>query len=156
MKIMVIYDSAYGNTEKIAIKIAEALGSNGEVSIFKLGMGRVERLNGLDLLVVGCPTQRLNMTDAMKAFLSAIPNQELSGAKVAAFDTRLTEAKIKSTPILPFFVKKFGYAAEKIAKELEKKGGQLAVPAIGFYVEDTEGPLVSGELERAEEWAKTL
>ena len=50
----------------------------------------------------------------------------------------------------------FGYAAKPIADRLEKKGGQLAVPPEGFYVTDTEGPLVEGELERAAEWARKI
>ena len=46
------------------------------------------------------------------------------------------------------FVKIFGYAAKPIADRLTKKGGNLAVPAEGFYVGGTEGPLLEGELER--------
>ena len=37
-----------------------------------------------------------------------------------------------------------------------KKGGELAVPAEGFYVGDTEGPLLEDELERAAEWARKI
>ena len=75
---------------------------------------------------------------------------------MAAFDTRLTQGNIDATPVLPFFVKLFGYAAEPIAKELQKKGGVLVLPPEGFYVEGTEGPLVQGELERAATWAGKL
>jgi flavodoxin I len=54
------------------------------------------------------------------------------------------------------FVRIFGYAAQPITDRLEKKGGELVVPAEGFYVADTEGPLLEGELERAAEWAKEI
>ena len=56
----------------------------------------------------------------------------------------------------PEFVKLFGYAAEPIAARLEKKGGELAVPPEPFYVGGTEGPLLEGELERAEDWARQI
>jgi hypothetical protein len=49
-----------------------------------------------------------------------------------------------------------GYAAPRIARALEKKGGNLAAPPEGFFVEDKEGPLKAGELERAAGWAKEL
>lgn len=58
--------------------------------------------------------------------------------------------------ILNFFVKLFGYAARPIADRLIKKGGELAMPPEGFYVEDTEGPLKEGELERATEWVRQI
>jgi hypothetical protein len=53
-------------------------------------------------------------------------------------------------------VKTGGYAASRIADRLKKAGGNLIVPPEGFYVEDTEGPLKAGELERAASWATSL
>jgi hypothetical protein len=50
----------------------------------------------------------------------------------------------------------FGYAAKPISDRLEKKGGELAVPPEGFYVDGTEGPLTEGELERAADWARQI
>ena len=52
--------------------------------------------------------------------------------------------------------KRMGYADAVIAKLLVKKGGQLLEPTQGFFVEESEGPLEDGELERAAEWAKKL
>jgi flavodoxin I len=154
MKALVVYDSAYGNTEKIAQAIGQALGSPGEVEIVRAGNAKPEHLAGLTLLVVGSPTQRLRPLPAATGFLKGIPPHGLQGVKVAAFDTRMTVADIEKIPILAFVVKTFGgYAAPIIAKHLAKKGGQLAVPPEGFYVAGGEGPLVEGELERAAAWA---
>ena len=44
----------------------------------------------------------------------------------------------------------------KLHLALEKKGGELVIPPEGFYVGDTEGPLLEGELERAADWAKQI
>jgi flavodoxin len=156
MKSIVIYDSLYGNTEQIAQSINGALGTQGETTILRVGDIKMELLAGLDLLIIGSPTQKFKSTDGMKDFLSLLPRNALKGIKVAAFDTRLTQSKIAGTPILPHFVKIFGYAAESIAKALQKKGGELVIPPEGFYVKDTEGPLVEGELERAAAWALKL
>jgi flavodoxin len=57
MKTLVIYDSVYGNTEKIAQAIAEELLAQGEVTIRRVGEVSLEQLSRIDLLVVGSPTQ---------------------------------------------------------------------------------------------------
>ncbi len=156
MKSVVIYDSQYGNTEKVARAIADVLARHGEVTVLKVGQARPEMLAGMDLVVVGSPTQQFRATAAMRDFLKAIPRGSLQGIHVAAFDTRLTQAFIDKHPPLPFFERIFGYAAERIAKALKRKGGKLLLPGQAFYVEDTEGPLSEGELQRAEDWAQKL
>jgi len=156
MKAIVVYDSAFGNTEKVAQAIGQAIGSPEEVETVRVGNVRPEQLAGLTLLIVGSPTQKFSPLGTITRFLKGIPNDSLKGIKVAAFDTRATVEAIESVGILAFFVKIFGYAAEPIAKRLQKKGGELVIAPEGFYVSDTEGPLVEGELERAIEWAKKI
>ena len=153
MKALVVYDSAYGNTEKIAQAIAQALGAPENATVARVGNVRLEQLAGLTLLVVGSPTQKFRPLGTITGFLKGIPNDGLKGVQVAAFDTRITQSKVDEIRILAFFVKIFGYAAEPIAARLVKKGGKLAVAPEGFYVADTEGPLLAGELERAADWA---
>jgi flavodoxin I len=156
MKAMIVYDSAFGNTEKIAQAIGQALGSPEDVEVVHVGNVKPEQLAGLTLLIVGSPTQKFSPTSATSSFLKRIPTNGLKSIKVAAFDTRFTVSEIDKVRILAFFVKIFGYAAEPIAARLEKKGGELAVPPEGFYVGATEGPLLEGELERAAEWARQI
>ncbi len=156
MKALVVYDSAYGNTEKVAQAIGQALGPAEDVQVVRVGETSPEQLAGLTLLVVGSPTQKFSPLGTTTSFLKSIPDSGLRGVKVAAFDTRFPQSKIEEVGILAFFVRIFGYAAEPIAKRLQKKGGQLAVPPEGFYVSDTEGPLVEGELERAADWARQI
>jgi flavodoxin I len=156
MKTMIVYDSLYGNTEKIAQIVGNTIRKQGEVEVIRVGNMKLNMLSGAELLVVGSPTQKFRPTDAMRIFLKNIPQNGLKGVKVAVFDTRLTQSEIEKTPPLPFFVKIFGYAAERMVKILKIKGGSLVVPGEGFLVEGTKGPLVPGEEQRAEEWAKKL
>jgi flavodoxin len=156
MKAMVVYDSMYGNTGKIAEAVGKALGPQEDVQVVRVGDARPEQLAGVTLLIVGSPTQKFSPTGATTRFLKGIPKNGLAGVKVAAFDTRFPESKVDEVGILAFFVRIFGYAAEPIAGRLEKKGGDLAIPPEGFYVGDTEGPLLEGELERAAEWARQI
>lgn len=152
MKALVVYDSIYGNTEKVAQAIGGALGPQAEVKVLRVGDARPEHVAGLDLLVAGAPTHGSMPSPAMKAWLKALAPTSLQGVKVAAFDTRMAVSEIKPA-IAAFFVKLFGYAAPAIANSLTKHGGTLVIPAEGFFVKDTQGPLKDGEIERAAAWA---
>jgi flavodoxin len=159
MKSLVIYDSAFGNTEQIAQAVGSALGSHEEVNVLQVSAVELDQFMGLELLILGSPTQRFRPTPAISNLLNGIPQNSLKGVQVAAFDTRLTMSEINETPVLAFFVRISGesaYAAKHIANRLKKKGGQLSVPPEGFYVDGMKGPLVQGELTRAADWAKHI
>ena len=155
MKALVIYDSVFGNTEKIARAIADGLGSGADVEVLQAEQASPDLLHGVDLLVVGSPTRGFRPTEALAGLLKRIPAKALQGMKVAAFDTRFKADEIDSVGVR-FIVKTGGYAAKRIADQLKRAGGSLIVPPEGFYVEDTEGPLKPGELERATSWAKAF
>ena len=155
MKVFVIYDSVFGNTEKIAQTIGAALARDNDVQIKPVGEVEAGYEQGLEMLVVGSPTRSFRPTEAVTNFLKAMPKNLLKNTQVAAFDTRLALETIDSSA-LRFIVDKGGYAAKTIAKELEKKGGYLLVPPEGFLVTGEQGPLKEGELERAAKWGETL
>lgn len=154
MKVVVIYDSVFGNTEKIARAVADTLQPAGEVVVSRVKDARPEQLQGAGLVVVGSPTRAFRPTPALHHFLDSITRDSLKGIKVAAFDTRADINDIKG--LLKFMVKTGGWAATRIAAALQKKGGNLIVPPEGFIVKGEKGPLADGELERATGWAKTL
>lgn len=144
MKTLIVYDSFYGNTEKIARAIGGAIA--GEVKVLRPGEVDPSELQSVDLLVVGSPTQGGRPTKAVQDLLNKLPEPVVRGINVAAFDTRF------STKLVGIF----GYAAGKIAENLKKKGGALVSPPEPFFVKGREGPLKEGELERAAGWAKGL
>lgn len=103
-------------------------------------------LEAYDLLIVGAPTHGGRPSPGVQAFLDQIEAPALKGINVAAFDTRVTH-KLARLP---------GFAAPKIAKSLEKKGGMLVGSPGDFYVTGGEGPLKEGDVERAGAWAKGI
>jgi flavodoxin I len=152
MKVLVIYDSMFGNTEKIAQAIAKGFSKTDKVKTLRVGEVNLSDFDPLGLLIVGSPTQGGRPTISLQEFIKKIPDNALKDLKVAAFDTRI-EAQGAG---LRFITKVLGYAAPRIADSLKVKGGNLVVPPEGFIVEQKEGPLKKGELERAVEWAKKL
>jgi len=152
MKTMVLYDSVYGNTEKVARAIAAVLAQAAEVEVQLVSAATAEQLRGLDLLVVGSPTQAFGPIQGTKDFLKSLTGKSLQGKKVAAFDTRM-DVKVVNNAVLTFMAGIFGYAAEKISRGLKSAGGVEAIAPGGFFVTGNEGPLTEGELERAAAWA---
>jgi flavodoxin I len=155
MKALIVYDSFFGNTEKVAQEIGKALSTHGFVSVVKADQVSPEQLEGVDLLILGSPTRAFTYSPNVKAFLRKLKADALKGVKVAAFDTRFHPEE-KTSKFLKGLVKVFGYAAEPMLKTMEKKGGAQAVPASWFIVNGSEGPLKDGELERAAAWAEEI
>jgi len=154
LKPLVIYDSKFGNTEQIAKAIAGAVTPLGEVKVLRVSTVNPSELASIDFLIVGSPTHAGRATRATKDFLKKIPANALENVRVTSFDTRFsTKDKGIGVRIL---LRVLGYAAGRIANRLERKGGHLAAEPEGFIVEDSEGPLKKGELERATGWAKGI
>ncbi|MFO7661002.1 MAG: flavodoxin family protein [Chloroflexota bacterium] len=152
MKALVIYDSQFGNTEKVANAIADGLRSGAETTLLHAAAVTPQAMSGCELLVVGSPTQRFHATKPVDDLLQEL---SLSDVRAATFDTRFDRAEVDVTA-LRLAMKIAGdnaWAAPRIATQLKKAGAKIVVPPEGFIVEDTEGPLRPGELERATEWA---
>jgi flavodoxin I len=149
MQTLIIYDSYFGNTAKIARAIAQSLGEN----TVTVGINEVEprHFEGLELLVVGSPTRGFRPSEPIMKFLKELDKSRIKNLKVTAFDTRIDLPTIKSK-FFRFVVKTGGFAAKTIARELQKKGGKLVKLPEGFLVIDEKGPLKEGELERAGQW----
>jgi flavodoxin len=155
MKALVIYDSYFGNTERIAKAMGEALAHECAAEVVPADQMTLERLQGADLVIVGSPTRSFRPTPGVTQWLKQTGGDELRGKRVAAFDTRIRLDTIGSKP-LRFMVKTGGFAAKAIAKSLVSKGGTLTAPPEGFTVDGEEGPLTAGELERAGAWARQI
>ncbi len=139
-----VYDSVYGNTQKIAEAVGGALA--GETKVVRVNEVDPARLGQIDLLIVGSPTLGGRPSEPMQDFLVRIPGTAVKGLKFATFDTRYSGK----------FVRVFGFAAEKIGENLVSKGGVQSSPPEPFYVKGKKGPLKEGELERAANWARGL
>ena len=152
MKSLLLYDSIYGNTEKIAQAIGDGL--TDEVKVVRVSAVNASELKTFDLLILGSPVHGGRPTPALDAFLKELPDHVLEGMRVATFDTRFeSEDQGFGLRVLMHVIR---YAAERIAKEVTKKGGRLIAEPEGFIVENKEGPLKAGELERATAWAKAM
>jgi flavodoxin len=165
---LVVYESIYGNTRAIAEAIGGGLGSAMDVEVTPVSEVEQRSLAGADLVVVGGPTHMHGLASSMSRKMAVkaaedegvdvdesareelgirawLSNSKLPGGRAAAFDTR-----IDKSPTLT------GTAARGIAKRLRRSGYEIVAGPESFFVEDSEGPLADGELERAREWGASL
>lgn len=142
MNTLIIYDSSYGNTERVAHAVAEVLSEHGETRVVSATEIDALSKEGLDLLVVGAPTQRHGLPSLVRDLLEATPRGALRGLRTLAFDTRYHHAKLVT-----------GSAAKEIGKLLRGLGCRLLAPPESFFVIGAGGPLEPGEEERARAWA---
>lgn len=169
MKAVVAYESMYGNTRQIAEAIAEGLEQLGEVEVLSVNDGGPSAADGAEFLVVGGPTHMHGLATEMSrkgVAKAAEEDEDVSlepgatdgpglrkwltqrsgdGRPAAAFDTR-----IDRSPVLT------GSAARGIAKRLRRRGYEVVTDPQSFFVDDSEGPLADGELDRARVWGTSL
>jgi Flavodoxin domain len=168
MSALVVFESVYGNTRAVAEAVAEGLQPLGDVRISPVHEAASALVEDADVLVVGGPTHMHGLATSQSRRLAIQAGEEdgveveagareepglrrwLSersgrGAKAASFDTRLDRS-----PLLT------GVAARGIARRLRRRGYELIGDPESFLVEDSEGPLVEGELGRARAWGAHL
>lgn len=168
MRALVVFESMYGNTRKVAEAIGRGLRTVGEVDVVPLSQATAERVDAADLVVVGAPTHIHGLSrpltrkgaadDASKegSVLHLEPEAQGEGVRewleglstghgrAAAFDTRMG-----GNPLLT------GRASKPIARRLRRHGFDLVAPPESFLV-SKESVLEDGEEERAAEWGRQL
>lgn len=146
MNALVVYFSKFGNTREVAQAIARALGSEGPVRAISMEEMTDSDLAESGLVIVGSPTHRMNLPEAVRPMIAALPRRSLRHTPVAAFDTSYR---------MSAWLARFR-AARKLDKRLRKLGGRRIVPPETFHVVEREGPLYDGEIERASLWATSI
>ena len=168
MRVLVVYESMYGNTRHVAEAIARGAESGATVRVVAASDAHEVNPSEYDLLVVGGPTHIHGMSrestrrgaveaaqqpdsglkvepdaesEGVREWLASL---ESSGGRAAAFDTRLD-----TSPLLT------GRASKTIARKLRHLGFSAAAEPESFLV-DKETNLEAGEEERAERWGRSL
>ena len=167
MRALVIYESMFGNTKRIALAIADGLSQHMAVEAIEVSVAPLALGDDVDLLVVGGPTHVHGMTSgftrtqAEKQATSQLVSEKLGmrewleesqptdrSLKAAAFDTRIKGAEILT-----------GSAAHGYQKRLHTAGYAVVREPESFFIA-TKAPqddaLLPGEVERARAWGAEL
>ena len=160
MSTLVVYESMWGNTRRVAEAAAEGLGD--DVPVVNVAEAPVPLPQDVDTLIVGGPTHAFSMsrastrqdsqtkgaheahvTSGIREWLGALPASDR--VIVATFDTRV--ASVRHLP---------GSAAKSAAREVRRHRLGRVIATESFYVADMAGPPLDGELDRARAWGASL
>ncbi|HUA31869.1 MAG TPA: flavodoxin [Streptosporangiaceae bacterium] len=168
MRVVIVYESMFGNTRVVADAIAAGFGPGNDTVVIPVTEAGDGLLEGADLLVVGGPTHvhglsrantRKGAADVARkpgSRVTAEPGadgpglrewfaaQRQHGMRAVAFDTRLEGPAVLT-----------GRASKGITRLIREHGFTLLAPAESFLV-TKDNALRAGEQERAREWGGKL
>lgn len=164
-RALVVYESMYGNTQRVAQAVADGLSTHLKVGITEVGTAPEQLPLDVGLIVVGGPTHAFGMSrpqtraDAAKRVTTPLvsqgPGQREWLETVTIDPMRLVAATFDTKVGRPRFF--WGSAAKRARRLLQDRGVDV-LDAASFYVGfgPPEDALESGELDRARLWGDRL
>ena len=146
-KVLVVYESKYGNTKLVAESILEGMREveGIETVLSELKEVDLDKVIDYDVILVGSPNHYGGPTKGVKKFIDQLGELPLEAKLFAVFDTYLGKG---------FF--------EKAVKRMEKRmnervpGLKLIVPGLSIEVEGMKGPLVEGQLPKCRDFGSRI
>ena len=167
MKAFVVYESLYGNTQKIAEAIVAGMQPWIDAEAVRVGDAAPDLIDRAALVVVGGPTHAWGMSRRRTRRVAADDVAKHGGAvargaveigvrewlfdvdgkghRSAAFDTRFDKPRMLT-----------GSAVRAIERGLLAADFTIFSRPRSFVVSGSSGPLADGELDRAREWGETM
>lgn len=160
MQVLIVYESHFGNTRRVAAAIARGLPAGATAELVDIDSAPPLDQVRADLLIIGAPTHvfGLSRPDSRREALeqAGLPDGARRGIRewlaqlpaglppVAVYDTRTLESRLP------------GSAARAVARRLRRAKVTMVGTPANFAVHGIEGPLAPGEEERAAAWARGL
>ena len=144
--VLVIYDSKFGNTKRLAQEIAAGIQEAGDINckvenIKDLDKGEVA---AFDAVLFGCPVHVMRATRGITGAIKKAAKDGLDGKLVTTFETYMGNHD--------------GKALRKMEDLLTKKapGARLVAPGFSALVDGYEGPLNAEDAVKGKEFGKTI
>jgi flavodoxin len=141
VKVLVVYDTKYGNTKLVAEKIVEGLRQEQgmEIEISDVEKTRATIAAGFDALVIGAPTHFGGPPRNITGFIGQLGGPDLKGKQTAVFDTYLG--------------KDFEFSVKKMEQQItEKTGLRIMIPGLSTRVAGMRGPVSEEDLQKARDF----
>lgn len=146
VRVIVVFESCYGNTKRVAENIIEGMNDVGgiEVSLRELKEVDLEAVRCYDAILIGSPNHMGGSTRGIKGFIDKLGQLRLEGKKFAVFDT--------------YMGKDFEKAVKKMEKRISEKahGLKQISPGLSIKVQGMKGPILEDELAKCKEFGRSL
>jgi flavodoxin len=147
VKVIVIYDTKYGNTKRVAELIAEGIGEIGgikpAVNNFK-EIKNLKDLNNYDVLLIGAPTHFGAPSKAIMKFIDRFAKIPLQGKGFTIFDTYLGND--------------FELGVKKIEQKILEKlpSFHKIAPGLSVKVQGMKGPIIEEDIPKCKEFGQKI
>lgn len=145
-RVIVIYESKYGNTKLVAETIAEGIrGVEGvEASVKDIKNTDLSQIGEFDAILIGSPNHIGRAAKGIREFIDNLGELNLEGKWAAAFDTYLGND--------------FEKAVKKMEKQISEKvpNLKLAAPGLSIRVNRMKGPIAEGEISKCKEFGNKV
>ena len=146
-KVIVVYESKYGNAKLVAETIVEGMREveGIETVVNEVKQVDLSKVADYDAILVGSPNHIGGPTGGIKKFIGKLSKLPLAGKSFAAFSTYLVG-------------KSFEQATKKLEKRIRDKvpRAKLAAPGLSIRVNGTKGPISEGELPKCKEFGTRI
>lgn len=146
VKIIVVYESKYGNTKLVAETIIEGMNEVGGIEAFLSELKGVDlnKILDYDVILIGSPNHMGGPTRGIKGFIDKLGKLQLKGKMFAVFDTYLG--------------KDFEKAVKKMEKQINEKvlGIKQLTPGLSIKVQGMKGPIADDELPKCRWFGKKI
>ncbi|MFX1480226.1 MAG: flavodoxin domain-containing protein [Promethearchaeota archaeon] len=138
-KVIILYDTVYGNTKKVAMSLSRGLeAGNLYVDCSSIQDFKIHEIENYDAVGIGGPTHFHGMSKSMRSFLKIIKKKRMENKLGFAFETKGD-----------FHLA--GSAGKKIMRYLKRMKLRIIYPPISGIVLNKEGPLEDRTLNNIEQ-----
>ena len=145
-KVIVTYESKYGNTKLVSETIIEGMKKvkGIETVLRELKEVDLNKITDYDAILVGSPNHFGGPTRGVKKFIDKLGKLNLEGKQVAVFDTYIRGD--------------FEKAVKKMEKRINEKvpGLKLVAHGLSIKVQGMKGPILEEELPKCKEFGNKI
>ncbi|MHA2400247.1 MAG: flavodoxin family protein [Promethearchaeota archaeon] len=147
MKVLVVYETKFGNTKKVAETIADGMQEIEQINTKVINVNEVETsiVKDFDAIIIGSPTWGGNAPKSIRNFINSLAELQLNEKSYAVFDTN-NNLRFMSN------------LTKKLEKKISKKIPSLKriLPGLPVKVIGLKGPLAEGEFPKCQNFGKEL
>jgi flavodoxin len=156
MKVLIVYDTKYGNTKQVANLIAEGITSSdgNEVIVNNVKDVNLKKEDSYDLILIGSPVHFGKHVGSVKKFINKLPKAKLNLKSYAVFNTYMGA----DSETIEEGVCSYTKMLDKIETQIREKMPNLikAGPGLPIKVNGMKGPISDEDLPKCKEFGMKL
>ena len=145
MKVLIVFDTKYGNTQRVAELIADGFNSvdGNETEVVNVKNFEFNKDKAYNLILIGSPNHGGYHTKKIKEFISNFSKSSIEVNSIAGFDTHTG---------------KYFNAVKKMEKQINKifPNSTNTLPGLSVKLNGIKGPIVEDNLPECKEYGIKL